>query len=225
VLESSQRNSPTSSWSQPYHHIETAYLSYQNTEEIWKGIPIRRDLKRPPISNINPDSEEEEEEKHVFENTVDASFANSSKRRSYEGFIFKLYEDMIDWASRKQAIVFIFIIETKLLTLLHVDKTCIWWINFFNKLDFDYDHQVRIFNDNQQIIRILISEQLKITIKLLHVNVAQCWLRQSVQLRHLNVSYLQINQMTTNDLIKQLFSQKHRSFVKMLRLIDVDKLI
>jgi hypothetical protein len=77
------------------------------------------------FSNINLDSEEEEEEKHVFENIIDASFANSLERRSYEDFIFKLYEDMIDWVSRKQAIVFIFIIETELLTLLHVDKTCI----------------------------------------------------------------------------------------------------
>jgi hypothetical protein len=175
-------------------------------------------------SNINLDPEEEEE-KHVFENTVDASFANSPERRSYEDFIFKLYEGMIDWASRKQAIVFIFIIEAELLALLHAGKACIWWINFFNKLDFDYDHQVRIFNDNQQIIRILTSEQPKITIKLLHVDVAQCWLRQSVQLGHLNVSYLQTNQMTADGLIKQLLSQKHRSFVEMLGLVDVGKLI
>jgi hypothetical protein len=52
------------------------------------------------LSNINFDSEEVEE-KHVFENTIDASFANSLERRNYENFIFKLYENMIDWVSRK----------------------------------------------------------------------------------------------------------------------------
>jgi hypothetical protein len=46
-------------------------------------------------SNFDLDSEEVEE-KHVFENTIDASFANSLERRSYENFIFKLYENMID---------------------------------------------------------------------------------------------------------------------------------
>jgi hypothetical protein len=34
--------------------------------------------------------------KHVFENTIDVSFANSLERRSYERFTFKLYDDIID---------------------------------------------------------------------------------------------------------------------------------
>jgi hypothetical protein len=70
---------------------------------VIKHLIIRYSLSRSDeltvliFSNINLDSEEEEEEeKHVFENTIDVSFANSPKRRSYEGFIFKLYENMID---------------------------------------------------------------------------------------------------------------------------------
>ena len=34
--------------------------------------------------------------KHVFENTIDVSFANSLERRSHEDFIFKLYEEIIN---------------------------------------------------------------------------------------------------------------------------------
>ena len=34
--------------------------------------------------------------RHVFENTTDASFANTLERRSYKKFTFKLYERMID---------------------------------------------------------------------------------------------------------------------------------
>jgi hypothetical protein len=34
--------------------------------------------------------------KHVFENTIDVSFANSLEQRSYEKFTFKLYDDIID---------------------------------------------------------------------------------------------------------------------------------
>jgi regulator of PEP synthase PpsR (kinase-PPPase family) len=34
--------------------------------------------------------------KHVFENTIDVSFANNLEQRSYERFTFKLYDDMID---------------------------------------------------------------------------------------------------------------------------------
>ena len=62
---------------------------------------------------------------HVFENTADASFANSPERRSYEGYTFKLYEGMIDWAARKQATVSTSTTETELLALLHAGKACI----------------------------------------------------------------------------------------------------
>jgi hypothetical protein len=47
-----------------------------------------------------------------------------------------LFDDMIDWAVRKQLIVSIFIIEAKLLSMLHADKKLIWWIHFFQKLKF-----------------------------------------------------------------------------------------
>jgi hypothetical protein len=163
--------------------------------------------------------------KDVFENTADASFASSPERRSYEGFTFKLYGGLIDWAARKQATVSTSTTEAELLALLHAGKACIWWVNLFNKLKFDYDHTVKIFNDNKQTIRLLTSEQPKISTKLLHVDVAQLWLRQSVQLGHLNVSYLPTNQMTADGLTKSLPPQKHRAFVKMLGLVDVSRLI
>jgi hypothetical protein len=35
-------------------------------------------------------------EKHVFEATADAAFANEKERKSIEDYIFKLFEDLID---------------------------------------------------------------------------------------------------------------------------------
>jgi hypothetical protein len=35
-------------------------------------------------------------EKHVFEATADAAFANEKERRSVEDYIFKLFEELID---------------------------------------------------------------------------------------------------------------------------------
>lgn len=151
-----------------------------------------------------PNNESLDSAKHVFENTIDVSFVNDLEKRSYEDIIFKLYDKMIDWVARKQITVSTSITEVELLTLLHASKICIWWANFFNKLEFDHDHEIKILNDNVQTIRILIFEQLKITIKLLHLNIAQLWLRQSVQLDRLHVNYLQTNEMTTDDLIKSL---------------------
>jgi hypothetical protein len=50
-------------------------------------------------------------DKQIFENTVNAFFANDLDRKNAEEYIFKLFDDMIDWIIKKQFIVSIFIIE------------------------------------------------------------------------------------------------------------------
>jgi hypothetical protein len=117
-------------------------------------------------------------DKQIFEKTIDAFFANDLNRKNAEEYIFKLFDDMIDWVVKKQFIVSIFIIEAKLLSMLHVDKKLIWWIHFFQKLKFDSNQKIMIYNDNLQMIRFLISEIFKIETKFRHVDIAQCWLKQ-----------------------------------------------
>ncbi len=64
-------------------------------------------------------------DKQIFEKTINAFFANDFNWRNAEIYIFKLFDDIIDWAVKKQFIVSIFIIEAKLLSMLHVDKKLI----------------------------------------------------------------------------------------------------
>jgi hypothetical protein len=40
--------------------------------------------------------------------------------------------------------------------MLHADKKLIWWIHFFQKLKFDSNQKIMIYNDNLQIIRLFI---------------------------------------------------------------------
>ncbi len=60
--------------------------------------------------------------KHVFETSVDASFANEEERRSDKDYTFKLFDDLIDWAARKQVIISTSITEIELLAMLHASK-------------------------------------------------------------------------------------------------------
>jgi hypothetical protein len=175
--------------------------------------------------NRKTSSDKEDNGKQVFEGTADAFFANDLDRRSAEGYIFKLFGGMIDWAVRKQLIVSIFIIEAELLSMLHAGKELIWWIHLFQKLKFDPNQEIVIYNDNLQIIRLLISEILKTETKLRHVDIAQCWLRQSVQSGYLSVDYLSIAKMVADGLTKVLSSQKHREFINQLGLVDAEFLI
>jgi hypothetical protein len=117
---------------------------------------------------------------------------------------------LIDWAARKQVIISTSIIEAKLLAMLHVDKKFIWWIHLFEKLRFDFDQKMIIYNDNLQIIRLFISKIAKMNTKLRHVDIAQCWLRQSMQQEKIDVSYLLTAYMMIDEMIKLLLSQRHK---------------
>lgn len=62
------------------------------------------------------------QKKIVFEKTANVSFVNDSDRKSAENYTFKLFDDFVDWATRKQLTMTISIIEVELLILLHANK-------------------------------------------------------------------------------------------------------
>ncbi len=217
------------------HVIKFLIIRYSNSENEKLSSQIsssnkeksNKEMSSTSNSKLNrkTSSIKENNDKQIFENTADAFFANDFDRKSAEEYIFKLFDDMIDWVVKKQFIVSIFIIEAKLLSMFHADKKLIWWIHFFQKLKFDSNQKKMIYNDNLQIIRLFISKILKIETKLRHVDIAQCWLRQSVQSDYLSMNYLFIAKMIANELTKILSSQKHRKFINQLKLVDAEFLI
>ncbi len=217
------------------HVIKFLIIRYSNSESEKLNNQIsssnkeksNKEMSSTSNSKLNrkTSSNKKNNDKQIFERTIDAFFANDLDRKSAEEYIFKLFDDMIDWVVKKQFIVSIFIIEAKLLSMLHADKKLIWWIHLFQKLKFDSNQKIMIYNDNLQIIRLFISKILKTETKLRHVDIAQCWLRQSVQSDYLSVNYLSIAKMIANELTKILSSQKHREFINQLRLVDVKHLI
>jgi hypothetical protein len=46
--------------------------------------------------------------------------------------------------------------------MLHAGKEYMWWLHLFRKLGFDPDHEMVIFNDNLQTIRLLNPEIAKV---------------------------------------------------------------
>ena len=92
-------------------------------------------------------------------------------------------------------------------------------IHLFEKLQFNLDQDIVFYNDNLQTIRILTSEMGKIDTKLRHIDVAQCWLMQSVQRGELCVDYVPTNQMFADGLTKILPPRKHQHFVKLLGIV------
>ncbi len=148
------------------HVIKFLIIRYSNSENEKLSNQIsssnkeksNKEMSSTSNSKLNKktSSIKENNDKQIFESTADAFFANDLDRKSAEEYIFKLFDDMIDWAVKKQFIVSIFIIEAKLFSMLHADKKLIWWIHFFQKLKFDSNQKIMIYNDNLQIIRLFI---------------------------------------------------------------------
>ncbi len=95
----------------------------------------------------------------------------------------------------------------------------------FERLNFHPDYDLIIYEDNLQTIRLMNSEIARINIKLRHVDVAQCWLREVVQNDQIKIDYLSTVRMMTDELTKLLSLQKHKEFLVHLELVNIQSLI
>jgi hypothetical protein len=170
-------------------------------------------------------SNKKKNDKQIFERTIDTFFANDLNRKNAEEYIFKLFDDMIDWAVKKQFIVSILSSKRNFFRCYTLTKSSFDEYIFFRNWKFDSSQKIMIYNDNLQTIRLFISESLKVETKLRHVDIAQCWLKQSIQSDYFSMNYLFIAKMITNELTKILSSQKHREFINHLRFVDAEFLI
>jgi hypothetical protein len=156
----------------------------------------------------------------------DAAFADDELiRKNSDDYLFKLYDDSIDWRAVKQVTMTTFNIETKLLTLSRIAKKTIWWRRFFESIQYDSMKKLYIRCDNRQILRVLKKEMLKLDTKLKHVDIHRHWLRQEIQTSRISVNWCATAEMSADDFIKMLSRQKHEKFLKQLHLIDIIHLI
>ncbi len=88
------------------HVIKFLIIRYSNSknEELSNQISSsNKEMSSTSNSKLNKktSSNKENNDKQIFEKTVDAFFANDLDRKSVEEYIFKLFDDMIDWVVKK----------------------------------------------------------------------------------------------------------------------------
>jgi hypothetical protein len=162
----------------------------------------------------------------IFLCASDAAFADDELiRKSSNDYLFKLYDDSIDWRAVKQITMITSNIETKLLILSRIAKKTIWWRRFFEFIKYDSMKKLHIRCDNRQILRVLKKEMLKLDTKLKHVNIHRHWLKQKIQTNRISVNWCSTAEMSADDFIKMLSRQKHEEFLRQLHLINITHLI
>jgi hypothetical protein len=159
----------------------------------------------------------------IFIASSDASFADDSEtRRSSQGYGFKLFGGMIDWKATKQKTVTTSSTEAELLSISTTGRETIWWMNFFKEINLTLPYNVKIECDNMQTIGILTNPISKFHTKLRHVDIHHHWLRQEVQAKHILIQWTNSASMIADGLTKSLPPQKHREFLSLLNLQQLD---
>jgi hypothetical protein len=166
------------------------------------------------------------ENSEIFLTWSDAAFADDPKNRySSNGFCIKLFGGVIHYKATKQKTVTTSSTEAELLALSFTAKEMIWWKRLFAAIHFDMNKNSNIYCDNAQTIRLMNIETPRLSTKLKHVDIHQCWLRQEVQAKQIGLEYTRSSEMVADGLTKELSPQKHATFVKQLGLVDITTIL
>ena len=97
-------------------HLQTANHCFHYLYSI-RYLGIEYSTSKRNAINVQIDSINQ-----VFEAIADVFYANNLDRKNEEGYSFKLFDELIDWAAKKQLTVTIFTIETEFFSMFHADK-------------------------------------------------------------------------------------------------------
>lgn len=160
------------------------------------------------------------------EYSSDAAYGDNHDRRSSAGYLVQVYGGPIDWKASKQPTITTSTTEAELLALSQAAKGVQWWNRVLGRIGFVPDHELSIRCDNKQTVDLITGRTSKIATKLRHVDIHGHWLRQEVEAGRISVNnWVPTGQMAADGLTKALPRQKHETFIRMLRLVDIKDLI
>jgi hypothetical protein len=137
---------------------------------------------------------------------------NQDIRRSISEYAFNVDNDVISWFSKRQFIVTLFICEIEYTKQIIVAKEAIWLRNLITQLtcDVEYSQTMMIYENNQSAIALIKNSQFHARIK--HIDIQTHFIREKVIERLIDLIYVFIDQMITDDLTKSLIRDKFVQF-------------
>ena len=159
---------------------------------------------------------------HDLEISSDASFAdNLPDRKSTQAYTIRLFGGLIAWRSNKQDTVTTSSTEAELLALSQASRESMCVSRIIKGLHIKLkSSRIRIQCDNQQTIRLVTEEYMRLQTKLRHVDIHNHWLRQEVARKTLEVVYTPSNEILADGFTKPLQQQQFLQFRTRLKLVD-----
>jgi hypothetical protein len=102
----------------------------------------------------------------------DAFFANDEEtRKSSQGYIILLFDGLVVWKALKQSTVSTSITEAEIVAFAVITREAMAFHRFCKKLHLNLGECWKIYCNNQQTIRLITNDQMRITTILKHVNI------------------------------------------------------
>jgi hypothetical protein len=139
-------------------------------------------------------------------------------RRSISKYAFNVDNDVISWFSKRQFIVTLFICEIEYKRQILVAKEVIWLRNLMMQLtcDVEYSQTIMIYENNQSVIALIKNSQFHARIK--HIDIQTHFIKEKVIEEFIDLTYVFIHQIITDDLTKSLIRDKFVQFHAALKI-------
>jgi hypothetical protein len=133
---------------------------------------------------------------------------NQDIRQSISEYAFNVDSDVINWFSKRQLIVTLFICEIEYTRQILIAKEVIWLRNLMIQLtcDVEYYQTIMIYENNQDVIVLIKNSQFHARIK--HIDIQIHFIKKKVIEEFIDLVYVFIDQMIVDDLTKSLIRDK-----------------
>ncbi|MBW0518842.1 hypothetical protein O181_058557 [Austropuccinia psidii MF-1] len=142
-------------------------------------------------------------------------------KKSHSGYVIMFLGNLVSWTTKKQPVVAQSTTEAEFISMNKCSKEMRWLSNLLSTLNIKLKVPV-LKNDNTGAIKISKEAQLNPNSK--HIEVQFQYLRDLVKKNLLTVKHSPTNDMVADVLTKALGTVKHHQAIKLLRLVQSDKI-
>ncbi len=133
-------------------------------------------------------------------------------RRSISKYAFNVDNDVINWFSKRQSIVTLFICEIEYTKQILIAKEAIWLRNLMTQLTYDVEYlqTMMIYENNQNAIVLIKNSQFYARIKYIDIQIH--FIKKKMIEEFIDLAYVFIDQMIADYLTKSLIKNKFVQF-------------
>ncbi|XP_036345999.1 secreted RxLR effector protein 161-like [Rhagoletis pomonella] len=174
---------------------------WKAVKRIMRYLKGTKDYKLKYSSNGSPQ----------LHGSSDADWASDiDKRRSCTGYLFKMSNAAINWASKRQPTVALSSTEAEYMAMSSAVQEAVWLKQLSGELDYGGGSSIQLYCDNQSAIKLAESDGFRPRSK--HIDIKYHHLRETVENGIISIKYIPTVEMAGDSLTKAVAKGKNDFF-------------